>query len=39
VDDDVVDLSNLQRQVIHGESTLGKLLSPLRVCSFSSMAC
>jgi adenylyltransferase/sulfurtransferase len=24
VDDDVVDLSNLQRQVIHGESTLGE---------------
>ena len=24
VDDDVVDLSNLQRQVIHGSSTLGE---------------
>lgn len=28
VDDDVVDLSNLQRQIIHGESMLGEYTDP-----------
>lgn len=29
VDDDVVDLSNLQRQIIHGESMLGAWMGEL----------
>ena len=33
VDYDVVDSSNLQRQVIHGTSTVGKLSVPSRMMS------